>query len=454
MRQRVWVILPLLVAAVAVAWGLSQRQAERRERNFLEAAYQRDFADTVDHAEQIQVTLGKAMAAGSAGQQTMYLTEVWFRANEAQGVLSQLPVTGVNLFQTRKFLAQLGDYTRTLASETSEGKKITGDQAAQLGRFEDEMTQVSGQLNGLQARLVPGRFRWTANLKMGPAPRQGNTIRAGVGPDFQALNRVEDRLRKLPALIYDGPFSDHMEDIKPRGLSGGMIAADRAVEIASQFPDLPAEADFRPAGRPREVAGRIPAYAVLLRPRGGDGRIAVDVSRQGGHVLLMMNDRRPGNARLDTDRAMAKARTFLNQRGYRGLVPTHTLREANTQVFAFAAREGNVIVYPDQVKVKVALDNGQVIGFDATQYLTTHHKRSFPEPRLSPEEARARVGDGLSVEGVRLAVIPVAGAREALAYEVRARRKNATYLIYVNARTGEEENILKLVDTPSGRLVM
>lgn len=455
MRQRAWIALPFLVAAVAVAWGLSQRQAERRDRNFLEAAYQRDFANVVDHAEQLQVTLGKAVAAGTPGQQTMYLTEIWFRASEAQGTLSQLPVTRVSLLGTRKFLAQIGDYARTVARDTSEGKKITGEQVAQIGRFEDEMARLSGQLNGLQARLAANRFRWTANLAAGPEPRRAATIRAGVGPDFQAFNQVEERLRKMPALIYNGPFSDHIEEIKPRAITGATISVSRATEIAHRFADLPPGRDLRPEGQPRKVEGRLPAFSVTLRERGdGGGRIVVDISRQGGHVLLMMNDRRVNTMRMDADQAMAEARTFLDRRGYGTLVPTHTLREANAQVFAFAGHEDNAVVYPDQVKVKVALDNGQVVGFDATQYLTAHHQRKLPRPKLSPDEARAKVGDGLNTESVRLTVIPVAGAREALAYEVRARRNNATYLIYINAATGEEENILKLVDTPSGRLVM
>jgi len=37
---------------------------------------------------------------------------------------------------------------------------------------------------------------------------------------------------------------------------------------------------------------------------------------------------------------------------------------------------------------------------------------------------------------------------------VRGRLKDTTYLVYINALTGEEENILKAVPTPGGRLLM
>ena len=38
-----------------------------------------------------------------------------------------------------------------------------------------------------------------------------------------------------PTLIYDGPFSEHIQDIKPKGLVGDNIDYQRAEQVARDF---------------------------------------------------------------------------------------------------------------------------------------------------------------------------------------------------------------------------
>lgn len=456
MRQRLLIAIPLVLALGAFVWGSFQRRSGGVIRNALEAAYQRDFYNLIDQSEMIATGLGKVLAATTPGQQAALLTEIWSRAGQAQDAVAHLPVTRTDLTATRKFYAQMGDYARTLAQDAADGRPLTGEERKRLSGFEDEMARVTRRLHGLRPSLTPPRFRWTDALVRGTAmPRKPEAGGRGAGAgDMQALSEMNERLSRLPSLIYDGPFSDHLEEVKPKGLTGEPIDARRAEEIARRFADLPEGARFETTGRPRPVAGRMPAYSVTLARPGGGERIVIDVSRQGGHVIWMLSSRPVRSTRLDADAALARAREFLNGRGFADMVPIHSLRERNIGVVAFAARADGAVAYPDQVKVSVALDNGQVVGFDATQYLTNHRARRLAPPKLSAEEARSRVEARLAVTGVRLAVIPVAGGREVLAWEVRARRKDATYFIYINAANGKEENILKAVDTPNGRLIL
>ena len=43
---------------------------------------------------------------------------------------------------------------------------------------------------------------------------------------------------------------------------------------------------------------------------------------------------------------------------------------------------------------------------------------------------------------------------EKLTYEFRGKLGEETYLIYINAETGREENVLKLIETENGTLTM
>ena len=81
----------------------------------------------------------------------------------------------------------------------------------------------------------------------------------------------------------------------------------------------------------------------------------------------------------------------------------------------FAATQNGVILYPDLIKVEVALDSGGVVGFDQTAYLTNHIDRSLKTPLFSEREAKEALKGGIETKAPRLTVIPLVGAREILA---------------------------------------
>ncbi len=123
-------------------------------------------------------------------------------------------------------------------------------------------------------------------------------------------------------------------------------------------------------------------------------------------------------------------------------------------VINFAYEQDGVIIYPDLIKVKIALDNGEVIGFEAEGFLINHHKRNIPKPKLSEEEARERLSETAKVERGRLAIIPTAGNEEVLCYEFKVKFGKDNYLIYINANTGKQEKILLMIQQEDGTLVM
>ncbi len=57
--------------------------------------------------------------------------------------------------------------------------------------------------------------------------------------------------------------------------------------------------------------------------------------------------------------------------------PNYYLRYDGTVLFNFVYKEQNITIYPDLVKVKVALDNGEIVGFDASTYYLNHHNRNY-----------------------------------------------------------------------------
>jgi len=64
------------------------------------------------------------------------------------------------------------------------------------------------------------------------------------------------------------------------------------------------------------------------------------------------------------------------------MVDTYYLKEDSTATINYAYKQDNVIIYPDLIKVKIALDNGEIIGIESKGYLTSHTVRAIPVQRL------------------------------------------------------------------------
>ena len=121
----------------------------------------------------------------------------------------------------------------------------------------------------------------------------------------------------------------------------------------------------------------------------------------------------------------------------------------------FAYQQGSVTCYTDLIKVGVALDNGEVVLFDARGYLMNHQDRALSSATLTKEQAQEKLSPYLTVQSAGVALIPSDAGSENLCYEFMCKGKNdQKVLVYVNCQTGEEEQILILLETEGGILTI
>ncbi|KUK40869.1 MAG: putative membrane protein [Clostridia bacterium 62_21] len=453
-----WYKVVLLIAVLAVgavgAWGYDQSRARRGMEIFLSNRFRQAFYDTLAHVQNVEVLLGKTRAAGAPPQEIALLADLWQQAMQAEASVTQLPVDPVVVSRTAKFLSQTGDLASTLLRETAVGEDALAEHREDLDRLYTQAASLNRELRALE-RQVRERGADFLDIAAGLRARAGVRKPSVPVPGENAFRAINREMQQQPTLIYDGPFSDHLERQKPRGLTGSTVSQDEASRRALAFVDRREGLAYtaRPLGVTR---GRIPAYRIEVagKKAGTTETVYVDVSRQGGHVIQSVTVRPLGSPRVDVDRARKKAQDFLAGRLKGEFTPTYHLVQNNQVVFTFAGMQDGVVVYPDQVKVAVALDHNQVVGFEAQGYYMEHHARRIPKPALTQAEAQKRLSPRLRVEKGRLALIPTDGGRELLAYEFRARLDRDTYLVYINAANGREEKILKLVPTANGTLTI
>ena len=110
-------------------------------------------------------------------------------------------------------------------------------------------------------------------------------------------------------------------------------------------------------------------------------------------------------------------------------------------------------MYPDLIKVKIALDNGEVLGIEATNYLNSHNEnRNLKTPKITKEQALELVNPKLEIISTDMAIIPTEWNTEIQCWEIKGKTSENDFIVYINVETGEEEDILMIIDTPNGTL--
>ncbi len=445
-------ILPIVLAVALLGtgvWGYQQYTQKVDYHTYLDIQFQRQFYDLIGHVENTQVDLAKAMVSGSPLDRANYLNDTVRQAYMAQEKLTQLPFNHGVIRSTEKFLSQVGDYCTAMVNKSLEGYVMEESEMNTMQELHSYANYLSQQLIALQQDVVSG------GVNFGDLRREGNRSLDKVDNQMKDLNliNIEERMQDYPELIYDGPFSEHLKDVKPR-LQGKTITEEEAIRIVTEEFKENKITNARVIGRIENAP--IEGYYIRAERNGeGNGRgVSVAVSKTGGKIIWYLDPRSIGESKLEKEEAIEIAEAFLNEKGYEDMVTTYTMAYEGEMVINFAYKQEDVIVYTDLIKVKVALDNGDIIGLETEGFLINHYERDIKEPSLSEDDARERLSSGVEVESTRLAMIPTAGKKEILTYEFKVKFGEDNYLIYIDAEDGNQRKILLMIQQEDGTLTI
>ncbi len=149
--------------------------------------------------------------------------------------------------------------------------------------------------------------------------------------------------------------------------------------------------------------------------------------------------------RLSTQEMVEAGRAFLEERGFPPLQITDVQVLQNRATLTFVPEREGILRYAEPVKVQVSAADGSILGFWGTSFYTAQSRREgSEEPLKRGEVVEGKLRDGLEVLQEKLALIPTAEEGEVLTRRLGVRYKDDYYLIYLNAATGEEEQIVQV----------
>ncbi|MCL2031535.1 MAG: germination protein YpeB [Oscillospiraceae bacterium] len=439
------------VAGVLTLGGFTAagwKKAGKLER-FLEYSYQQGFIELVTGVQTVDTTLRKSLYATGPAMTARLAGEVSREAAAAQAVMGRLPFADGIIENTAVFLARVSDYTSGLSRRAAAGQAAGREEMETLRALSETARALSAELGALQEIIHEQQMRVGAIALAGADAERRDGREGGWSAFRDGFRGMENCFEDLPALIYDGPFSAHLEQTAPRALEGlPEVGAESALHRALSLLDLQ-EGQLTLC---RETNGKIPSYSFTGHLNGGE--ITVDITRRGGLPLAMVDTRTPGGAALGPEECVQRASEFLRRGGYESMTETCRYDSGGVLLVSFAFEGNGVVVYPDLIKVGVARDTGEIVQFEATGYIMNHlANRSEPSAAVSAEQARDVLAPGLTPERSRLCILPSPGGHDRLCHELTCLTPDGSrVLVYVCAGTGLEEKILILIEDENGTL--
>lgn len=446
LRDRKMLTIVVTLVSIILVLGVIIFKKQLEYRNLAENSYNNAFYQLVEYVNQTEVLLAKSTITNSSKHGAETLTNIWRDSTLAESYLARLPIGTQELETTQKFLNQLSDYSYTLANKTIGGEDLSQEDLDNLTKLHEYCSSLKDTLNQLEVDLYSGNIKWGELEKAGGEA----LVQEASNLSQSSFGSIVEDLHEYAGLIYDGAFSNHMTNPERVGLTGDDIDESKAMEIAKDFIGKDRITEINSNAQSQNA--NIECYSFTAKV--SDEEIfTIAISVKGGHVVFMNSNRNIINESVSPEDAVKKGEEFLESKEFKNMKPTYYMNNGGVLTVNYAYEQDGVTMYPDLVKVKIALDNGEILGIETTGYLNCHReKRELQETKISLEDAKSKLNKNLNVSSSGLAVIPTEWGTEVLCYEFKGNTADNDFIVYINAETGEEEDILMIINTPEGTL--
>lgn len=434
-KHRQFLLLSTLLLLVT-AFALFQYKRAEELSYHRNLEYSRVFAELTEYVDDLEITLCKGQVVSTPMQMAKLSADLHSQASGAKANLALLPINGRNLEKTSEFLSQVGEYANCISEKMLRGEKLEEKEIQTMQELSGYANTLKSGLDEMLIGINDGKISFDGEKGALPSFSGGKTAMASE------LEALEEEFHNYPSLIYDGPFSQHLT-LKESLLTKGKaeLTKKQALKKAKKLiGDEKASVS--------EIGGKLPCYSI------NSNSAVAEYTKHGGILLMMMKDRHIEEEKLSVSDAKKKASAFLKENGFNDMRESYYENMGGSVVINYAYEQDGYIVFPDLVKVKVALDDGEIIGFESRGYVMNHTYRSIPKPVITAEDALKNVNSDLQIKETTMAVIPLESGNEACCYQIKGVVSGRHFLIYVNTQTGDTEDVQILLENERGTLAV
>ncbi|MCI3920260.1 germination protein YpeB [Paenibacillus sp. TRM 82003] len=443
MYQRLSAVMFPIVAILLVGtalWGYQEHQEKNRILVKAENQYQRAFHDLSYHMDQLHEELGNTLAVSSTSNfHRKGLVNIWRLTSQAQSEVNQLPLTLMPFNETESLLANLASFSYKTSVRDLKQNPMTDQEMKVLETLYTQSKEITADLRKVQESVLNDHLQWmdVETLLASGKETYDNDIIDG----FQLMNK---RVSEYGDLDWGPTVSAMNRRLAILSVEGPAITGEQAKKRAAEFlgnadvskmqvVENGADTDFS-------------TYSVNVSTPDGKRPLQLEFTKQGGKLVYFLTEREVPSKSLTIDQAVEAADKFLKDHSYENMKAISYDEYNNVASLMFARTSNGVTIYPEKLSVKVALDNGEVTGLSAGDFLRTGGAEISGKPSLSEDEVRKFLNPNFKERSVSMAVIRNDLEEEVLCYEFIGGINGGEYRIYFNADNGMEEKIERIRD--------
>ncbi len=433
-----WILIGVLSVTTVAAgiWGYQERQEKNAILIQAENNYQKSFHNLTYHMDLLHDKIGTALAMDSKERLSPQMVEIWRLTSEALSDVGNLPLSLLPFNKTESFLADIGDFTYRTAVRDLEKDPLTAKETESLENLYDQAADIKNELRQVQHLALENNLRWMdVQLALATKDEQAdNTIIDG----FKTVEKKVEGFSEgnIQSSIIGMATKDH----EFKNLPEKKISKQEAITKGQSIFKLEdgSQLNLSETGKGADI----PLYSISYEKNDRHGYM--DMTQNGGYPLNLLVDRPIAEKKLSLNQGMEKAQKYLQSFKFDDMSLFNSSEYEHIGVYSFLYQQGDVRVYPDAVEVKVALDNGEILGLTARNYFMNHVERDIPEPGITVQEAREKVNENVSIQEEYLSIIENELGEEVLTHEFIGTMGDDTYRIFINAMDGTEERVEKL----------
>lgn len=450
-NKMLFIVVILLITVVATGiFAIVQYREKNNLSSAVNESYSKSLTNLVTSLNDMNVTMNKTFLCADTASMSENLMKVNKLSELSLDALNTLPISQVEKQQVTQYLNTVADYAFSLNRILLNGDAFTD---LEISQYETLTDLSKGLYDAVYAFQVEMQQEENQNLFAENADTKELFFSASSSESVisKTFKSIDDQLIAMPTMIYDGPYSSTVENITPEILKEQKVTKETAMENLRKI--------FKLDDQGENIAfvsatnGKIPTYIFTIE-KNADEVYTAEISQNGGRLIQVSGIEGTKDAALSMQQAQEKAEAFLKYLGIDDMQVKYYEKYENTAVFNFAYVQNGVTVYADLIKVQISLKTGNLVGYEATGYYSSHKTRTLGTTKYTQTQAQEKLNVDLDITNVSKALIPKSSKKEVLCYEFKGTYRGNMYIIYINANTLRQEEIFQVLRADDSVLVL
>lgn len=417
----------LVLATVVTAGAIRMNEMQASGENSTRAT----LYEMVSASEELDDSLSKLRVSSGANEQRLLLTNILVDTALMESALEKIPVDQATSTDISAFVNETGSYARTLLAKLARGGSLNETERSTVAYLYEINDKLYTELNDLMTHMKNKDLRSFVNGKQGT-----------VSEKFGELG---NETKAEPEEIVDAPFTQEGNVGENRLARFEEITSSEAENKARELFAAYHVREVKFTGE--TVTQEVSCYNFTLTDE-NDVEIFAEITKNGGKLAFFDTYEECTTKNFDLETCDAIAREYLKGLGIKDVEAVWLSDAGMVANLTYTAVEDGVRIYPEIIRIRVCEEKGRVVGMDARGYLLNNEDRDL-DASLSKAEAQKKLTCGLEPYAANLALIPVDG-QEVLCWEFACKYADGEYIVYLDAKTGDEVQLFRVMQSAQG----